>query len=67
MDLHFLDARHGFSATVTGRLLETRDAGRSWNELRKIAGALNVLAFEPESEVAYAAGEKGVVLKRSGR
>ncbi len=67
MDLHFLDEHHGFSATVTGRLLETNDGGRSWNELRKIADALNVLAFAPGSDVGYAAGVKGVVLKRTRR
>lgn len=74
LDVHFIDARTGYAVGAYNLLLETRDAGASWQVLSERAdnpGGLhfNAVGEAPDGQL-FLAGEQGMLLRgdpRNGR
>ena len=61
------DAKTGYAITTAGEVLRTDDGGETWKSEQKIAGSPYLSAlYVVNGNTAYAVGENGMIVKRSG-
>lgn len=60
------DKKTGFAITSGGELLRTDDEGESWKQEQKFSGKYLSALHVVNKDVAYAVGQSGVIVRRSG-
>jgi photosystem II stability/assembly factor-like uncharacterized protein len=65
-DIAMADGRTGYAVTSGGELLGTSDGGETWKSEQKFSGEYLSAVYVVNQNVAYAVGENGVIVKRSG-